>query len=206
MDSQIVNQLKELKSLVAQGILTQEEFEAEKKKLLAQNSEATEVEVEVVSKNPIEVQTIEPQPIRVAAVPITARRVIMTSASPEEAAYKYKKYYNQCLAMSIIGGGLCCAFLWKYHVGGFWPIFGAVFWALIPGLYLGIFGLGNLSTWSTMQARCEKMSMEEFIATQQDTAERNRQIGVAVGQASKSYAQATGGRNMWVDLGSFFFN
>lgn len=215
MDAQTINQLKELKSLVEQGILTQEEFETEKDKLLNQHEEIAFVEpddVQVVKSSPVtkpqvnsSYQTIRPGYVR--NVPPIGRYDVMNATTPEEAHKKFQWRYNAGVLYTIIAGVFSLAFIYQCHTSGFWGIFFACFWALFPALVFGIPGIMAIFQYKDLKDMFQNVSQDEFVAMQNDIQQKRdgykNAAGEFISNAQNAYSETTGGRNIWFDLGSY---
>jgi len=208
MDTDKINKLKECKELLDQGVLTQQEFEEEKKKILSsEQHELNNRQSIILSEQPIEcvAETIPSNDTtyKIAPVPLEGRRYVMKCSTPQEATNKFDRFYKRSILAIVLGGILIALFIYQ---SGFWAVFFAVFWALAPGIALIITGLVSLGRWRDMRDRFAKMSQQEFNLVQLDIEQRRQNMVNATGEfvnsAQQSYSEATGGRNMWFDIGS----
>lgn len=217
MTQETINKLKECKELYDQGILNQEEFETEKAKILnARPTAEVETPQEVVHTPVAKVSydyNGRPSSRGVKKVPWYERQAVMKANSAEEAASYYKRKYILSIFFTMVGAYLLFAFFRNCDVGGFWTIFLAVFWALIPGCTIFFSGIYSAIHNKRMKDQFEGMTDEELDLLK-DYIEGRRAYemgkivqgfnaaGEAVNGAAKTYKQMTG-RNAWMDLGSW---
>lgn len=200
MDKEIIEKLKELKQLVDDGILTQEEFEKEKKQLLSPASPAKEeatqveqVEVEEVktpkpykrnrfldNDQPIEKPKVTPQSTSSAPrrsprsihIPLWDRSLVMNQSTPEEVIAKCDKKLLQGKLDFVIAGVLGGVFVYYCIEGGFIAILNAFVFALVPAVVLLITG-SLKNRYKDLKSKFVGMSQAEFEFVQ-DTIRQKR--------------------------------
>lgn len=221
MEKETINKLKELKQLVEDGILTQEEFENEKKQLLSAEhamvvkADVQEVQVEVVPpKEQYRQQQNRTQqkPPRTVHIPLLQRRTVMNQTTPEGVIKKCNEY----ITYGKIGYGIATVLLltFVYHciADSFWSAFGAFFWAFMPSSLLFLRCNFHVPRYKELRDKFVGMSQAEFEYVQEviRTKRANEKEAIITfasdfaegfDQYAQSYARQTGS-NFYSDLGA----
>lgn len=213
MDDYIIKKLKEYKQLVADGILTQEEFEREKELLLSNQSnppviynEGQDNEVSNVDKSYQRIGQQNSRPPRTIHVPLLHRSIVMNESTPKGVVNKCESYILR--SKISIGVGVVFAIIFIYYccTAGFWAKFGAFFWAFGPAMYFIGIGVYTLNRYSETRDKFVNLTQEEFEYVQDvikaKRADEKEAIVTFADEFEKSYYQQTG-RNVWYDSGEF---
>ncbi len=105
MEKETIEKLKELKQLLDEGILTQEEFDTEKQKLLASSPTVipkAETLVLETEETPVSIREYDTQnrfesqikPNRTIHIPLLHRSVVINATSPQAVINKCNNYIN----------------------------------------------------------------------------------------------------------------
>lgn len=201
MTEQAISKLKELKQLLDDGILTQEEFDNAKKEILNAPTDVAAVEKEpqriapMVQASAAEAQVPQPSYTEFSYVPKNTvpwhqRQAVMKATSAKDLADYYHRQQSTATIGMVAGGVLIALFVKTCLAGGFWPIFGAVFWALTPGC--GLIGMERpaLALYKRMEEKFKGVTDEELYYLKQYIAGQRVHERQVVGQAVKSSVQA----------------
>lgn len=219
MNTETIKQLKEYKQLLDGGVLSQEEFNAEKKKLLSAESSMSnkhDVPAIIEQQEVVEYETEQiipsqsmSRPRNLPSIAITQRRDVMNARSPQEVVETCDKYLKRSTIGMIIGGVLVLIFLSICSSGGGWAIFFAIFWAVIPAIILFVSAFTGRETYSSLKKKIVGMNQSDFEWLKEDIRERRAHergvVGKIATEASQAYTQQTGG-NMWFDIGKNLFS
>lgn len=219
MNAETIKQLKEYKQLLDEGVLSQEEFDAEKKKLLsAESSMSNEHDVPAIIEQQevveYETEQIIPsqsmsRPRNLPSVPLAQRMTVMQAQTPNELVEKYERRRKLSIIYAVIGGIFLILFFSEWSEGGFWNVLWAMIWALFPAILLGSIGLVGIDNNKKMAQKFKGMSQSDFEWLKEEIRERRAHEREVVGQiateASRAYTQQTGG-NMWFDIGKNLFS
>lgn len=213
MDKETIEKLREYKQLVAEGILTQEEFEREKELLMSnlpsnQPANYNEEQNHVVGYNDKPDQTTGQQnrrPPRTIHVPLLHRSAVMNESTPEGVVKKYEGYILRSKISIGIGAILAIVFIYYCCTAGFWAKFGAFFWAFCPASYFIYLGAYSLKRCSDVRDKFVNLTQKEFEYVQDviraKRADEKEAIITFADEFEKSYYQQTG-RNVWYDTGA----
>lgn len=213
MEKETIEKLKEYKKLLDDGILTKEEFENEKQKLLSNEAEmpSTIVPSDVL-KNRVNVrQNRESRKPRTIHIPWQYRTIVMNASTPIDVIATCDKKLVTRNVLLCLGAVLAITFIIFCFTGGFWSILGAIFGALCPAVYFFIFG-ATLSPYADLKEKFVGMSQVEFEYVQDVIQAQRNNIKEAiitftdnffdgVNQAAEIYQQQTGG-NLYYDVGA----
>lgn len=121
MNTETIKQLKEYKQLLDGGVLSQEEFNAEKKKLLSAESSMSnkhDVPAIIEQQEVVEYETEQiipsqsmSRPRNLPSVPLAQRMTVMQAQTPNELVEKYEKRHTLSVICTIIGGIFLILFL-----------------------------------------------------------------------------------------------
>ncbi len=217
MKNETIEKLKEYKKLLDEGILTKEEFNNEKQRLLSNEKNVlSTIATPDLAKNNVDMyQTGVIRKPRTIHIPWRYRSIVIEASSPQGVIAKCERSLNWMKILFGIGVVLAAIFIYYCFTGGFWSIFGAVFWALIPALYCIIMG-ALLSPYADLKGKFVGMSQAEFEYVQDviQTQRNNFKEAVitftdeffnGVNQAAEIYQQQTGG-NLYYDVGAAIGN
>ena len=206
MDNETIEKLREYKQLVDEGILTQEEFEKEKKNLLS--NQLVKVDKDyvgtVVEKKKQPNRQQQNRPPRTVHVPLMYRRLVMNESTPEGVVKKCDDYIQRGKVFLYIGVALIVIYLYYFYTAGFWAILCASFGALCPGIILLLIGSGNKRKYTNLRDKFIDLTQEEFEYAQEVIRTKRANEAEAIitftNEFEKSYYQQTG-RNVWYDTG-----
>ena len=204
MNNETIEKLREYKRLVDEGILTQEEFEKEKKQLL---SNKPTISNDYQNDSAItKTQKQQSRPPRTVHVPLLYRKIVMDQSTPDGVVKSCDGYINRAKISLYIGIALAVIFLYYLFTAGFWATLGAVFWAACPGIFLIIIGSSNLKNYTELRDKFVGLSQRDFEYVQEvirtKRANEKEAIITFANEFEKSYQQQTG-RNVWYDTGEY---
>lgn len=222
MEKETIEKLKELKQLLDEGILTQEEFDTEKQKLLASSPTVipkAETLVLETEETPVSIREYDTQnrfesqikPNRTIHIPLLHRSVVINATSPEAVIKKCNNYITRGKIGIALGILLMGVFVYYCFTAGSWAIFGAVFWALFPALICIITGSITVPSYTELRDKFVGMNQAEFnyvqeIIRQKRENEKEAIINIAgevahVANTAADVYQEQTGNNMWFDIG-----
>ncbi len=204
MDNETIEKLREYKQLVAEGILTQEEFENEKKQLLSNKAMLTN------DDQPNSAVTEMPQqqsrPLRTIHVSLLQRKIVMEQSTPDGVVKTCENLITTGKIYLFMGIALELIFVYYLFSKGFWAILGAMFWAATPGTLLLITGGTALQRYTELRDKFVGLSQREFEYVQEvirtKRANEKEAIITFAEEFEKSYQEQTG-RNIWYDTGEY---
>ena len=204
MDNETIEKLREYKQLVAEGILTQEEFENEKRQLLS--NKVTLPSNDQPNSAVTEMPQQQSRPLRTIHVPLLQRKIVMDQSTPDGVVKKCENLITTGKIYLFIGIALDLIFVYYLFSKGFWAILGAMFWAATPGTFLIILGASALHDYTGLRDKFVGLTQREFEYVQEvirtKRANEKEAIITFAEEFEKSYQQQTG-RNVWYDTGEY---